>query len=87
MKPSDLVKVKGLEWEHGDSCAYPWGVDGWHYVYWRWASDHDSPWQADYQHDWKEGCVRLGSYPTESSAKAACQAHYEAMIYELLEVR
>lgn len=81
MKPSDLVKVKALEWGSRPGLKHAFyelyvidkvNTTGEYVVFF------NNAWLPD---------MPINGYATLADAKAACQAHYESMIYELLEVR
>lgn len=91
MKPSDLVKVKALEWgdqSHGG--RFPPLLHAHMFGYDYWVSLRDNGvWRASVTmgDDDNVRCFLKSAHLTIHDAKAACQAHYESMIYELLEVR
>jgi len=78
--PRDLVKVKALRWHRytlsdeyraGHYACYRNGSGGWCAIM-----------RLHEYADWVDA-----PFKTLSAAQAACQAHYEQTIYELLEVR
>lgn len=89
MKPSDLVKVKALEWEPDDfgTLGIQYCAKAFNYLYYAWTNESEHTAEVWIGEGGDYDRIIQQSHPTEAAAKAACQAHYESMIYELLEVR
>lgn len=85
MKPSELVKVKALEW--WDWVAFPFQQLEWSFIVYPAGGNYcrDCMWEAVYENESGELQTRIGVFPTKADAKAACQAHYESMILALLD--
>lgn len=89
MTPSDLVKVKPLEWEEHGWDWFTCKVFDW----WSYSVDYTihSSGKTGYSASVCDSRLKMQRLDrcaeTVEDAQAACQAHYEQSIYELLEVR
>ena len=77
--PRDRVKVKALEWSFNPA------HDEYESMFYS-VFEYEGRWEVSLMLHSNDD-VFPDPYPTLSAAQAACQAHYEQTIYDLLEVR